>query len=68
MCDELDERSAREIVMLALFGFFTQRVVPFTHKTHANIEEIDNEQQSSVAVTSRDGTLHSLYFIYLNKK
>jgi len=41
-CDELDERSAREIVIFALFGFFTQQIISFIHKTHVYIEEIDN--------------------------
>ncbi len=50
MCDELDERSACKIVMLALFGFFAQQIIPFTYRTYAYIEEIDNEQQSSVEV------------------
>jgi len=43
VCDELDDRSAREIVIFALFGFFTQQIVPFIHKTHVYIEETDNE-------------------------
>ena len=43
-CDELDERSAGPIVILALFGFFTLQVVPLTYGTYAYIEEIDNER------------------------
>jgi hypothetical protein len=31
-------------VMLALFGFFTQQIVPFTYGTCAYIEEIDAER------------------------
>jgi len=45
MCDELDGRSACEIVILALFGFLTEQVVPFVEGTHAYIEEIDHEHQ-----------------------
>ena len=52
MYNELDERSAREMVILALFGFFTQ-VMPFTHRTYAYIEEINNGRQSSVAVAHK---------------
>ncbi len=51
MCDELDGRSACEIVIRALLDFFTQQVVPFVQGTHAYIEEIDNEHQLSTAVT-----------------
>ncbi len=41
-CDELDERSAREIVIFALFGFFTQQIVPFIPRTYTYIGKIDN--------------------------
>ena len=54
MCEELDERSACEIVILALFGFFMQQVVSFIHRIHAYIEEIDNERQSGIAVTREE--------------
>jgi len=41
-CDELDERSAREIVTFALFGFFTQQIVLFIQRTYTYIGKIDN--------------------------
>jgi hypothetical protein len=50
-CDELEGRSAREMVIHALFGFFTQQVVLFTHRTCTYIGKIDNARHSSVAVT-----------------
>jgi len=50
-CEEIDEKSACETVILALLGFFTQQVIPFVEGTQAYIEEIDNEHQSSIAVT-----------------
>ncbi len=50
-CDELDERSAREIVIFALFGFFTQQIVPFMQRTYTYIGKIDNGWQSSIQVT-----------------
>jgi len=49
--DKLKERSTRKIVILALFDFFTQKAVPFTHKTYVYIAEIDSERYSSVAAT-----------------
>jgi len=42
--DKLKERSTRKIVILALFDFFTQKAVPFTHKTYVYIAEIDSER------------------------
>jgi hypothetical protein len=42
LCVELDERSARERVIRALFDFFTQQVIPFTYRTYTYMEETDN--------------------------
>jgi hypothetical protein len=46
-CDELEERSAREMVIHALFGFLTQQVVLLTHRTCTYIGKIDNAHHSS---------------------
>ncbi len=51
ICNELDERSACEIEMLPLFGFFTQQIVPFIQRAYTYIGKIDNGQRSSIAVT-----------------
>jgi hypothetical protein len=53
-CNELDERSTREVVILASFGYFTLQVVPFRYGTYAYRGEIDNEQQSSAAVARKE--------------
>jgi len=42
-CDELEERSAHEITILGMFGFFAQ-VSPSTYRTHTYVGEIDNER------------------------
>ncbi len=47
-CDELDARSACEIVMLPLFGFFIQQVVLFIQRTCTYIRKMDNGQHSRV--------------------
>jgi hypothetical protein len=52
---ELEGRNAREMVIHALFGFFTQQVVLLTHKTCTYIGRIDNARHSVVAVTEETG-------------
>jgi hypothetical protein len=42
-CDETEERSACRIVRLGLFGFFTQQIVLFIHRTYTYIGDIDND-------------------------
>ncbi len=34
MCDEFDEKSACEIGIIALFGFFTQQIVSFIQRPY----------------------------------
>jgi hypothetical protein len=50
-CDELEGRSAREMVVYALFGFLTQQVMLFTC---SYIGKIDNACYLSVAVTPEE--------------
>jgi hypothetical protein len=62
LCDELEERSACEMTIHALFGFLTQQVVLFTYRTCTYIGKIDNARHSSVAVTEEKGYRDSRNF------
>lgn len=53
-CDGLNERSVDEVVILALFGVFTQQVIQFTPKVYVYIGKIDNARHSSVAVMQEE--------------
>ncbi len=42
------------MVIHALFGFFAEQVVLFTHRTYTYIGKIDNAHHSSVVVTPEE--------------
>jgi hypothetical protein len=52
-CDELEGRNAREMVIHALFGFFTQQVVLFTYRTCTYIGVVTHERTKREKVSPR---------------
>jgi hypothetical protein len=52
-CDELEGRNAREMMIHALFGFFTQQVVLFTCRTCTYIGVVTNERTKTEKVNPR---------------
>jgi hypothetical protein len=53
LCDELEGRNAREMVIHALFGFFTQQVVLFTYRTCTYIGVVTDQRTEREKVSPR---------------
>ncbi len=53
VCDELEERGGREMVIHTLFGFLTQQVVLFSHRTGTYIGVVTHERTKREKVSPR---------------